>query len=139
MQMTTLLWRALLFAVVTAIASVLAEFAFDLVMHQLAKPIVFTSFFSVSLYSVLMSFVPFWPSPSRLSSAAIKLGGRLLLLSEVTLFVASAILASSWYMDYRHVLFPINVSFVASAYVFLLLLTLAANLSKLRTEWISAA
>jgi len=133
--MATLAWRSLLLAVVVAVASFLAEVTFDLVMRQLGKPVVFTSVFAVTLYSALMGFVPSWPSPSRLSSAAIKLSGRVLLLVEVTLLVGSAILASSRYVEYRHVLSPMNFYFVAGAYVFPLLVALVTNFSRLKAEW----
>jgi hypothetical protein len=126
--------RALLYAIFLATIMIISEvvfvFATKLIDHQLP----FTSFFSVGFFAVSTGFVPFMPSPSRLSSVPLGLGARVLLVIEYTAFVAVAILASSKFMLYEHIVIPNSAAQCMSAYVVITVISLISNFSKLKRE-----
>jgi hypothetical protein len=130
----TLLLRAFLLALVTAILAIAAESIFVFAMRLSGHHVLFTSFWALVLFAVLMAFMPVWPSPSRISSTPIGLGGRVLLLIEFTIFVAAAIFASAKFMAYQHVVVPVEIWFAAYAYGLVLVVMLFANFSRLRRE-----
>ncbi|HWB44515.1 MAG TPA: hypothetical protein VG900_03675 [Hyphomicrobiaceae bacterium] len=103
-------------------------------MRWIGHPVLFTSFWALSMFSGMVGFLPSQPSPSRISTAPIGLAGRALLVIETGAFVAGAMFASSRFMAWRHIVMPVEIWFAAYAYVLILVVMLFANFSRLRRE-----
>ncbi len=130
----TMMLRALILVLFIAGMAMLGELVFVYGMRLFGHPVYFTSFFAVGFFSCFVGFLPTLPSPSRISSMPIGVGGRVVLLIEITLAVALAIFASSKFMAYEHVVVPIDLAFAAYAYGLILVATLIANFGRLRRE-----
>ncbi len=126
--------RAFFLAAFLAAISVAGELIVVEVLRMNNPNLPFSSFYAVGMFCGLSGFLPFQPSPSRISSTPISLFGRLLLLLEFTLFVVAAMFASSQFMASRHVVVPVEISFAAYAYGLILIVMLFANFGRLRRE-----
>jgi hypothetical protein len=126
--------RAFLLAIFVAVVALAAELFFVFAMRIVAHPVYVTSFGGLLLFTTMMGFLPVWPSPSRISKTPITLAGRALLLIEFTAFVAAAMVASSRFMAWRHIVMPVEIWFAAYAYVLILVVMLIANFGRLKRE-----
>ena len=128
-----LLLRAFLFALFVAAISLAAEWMFVAVM-ALSRGVPFTSFMALGFFSASMGWIAAYPSPSRISLKPIRLAGRCLLVIETAVLVAVAMFASSRFMAYRHIYFPIEVRFAAYVFGLFFGVSLLYNFRRLRHE-----
>jgi hypothetical protein len=129
-----LLVRGFAVSVILAGISLIGELIFVVAMRFSGHDVVFTSFYAVGLFAAIMGFIPFQPAPCPVIPAPVSLIGRFLLLIEISLFVATAISASSAFIEVTHASLAIDIQFATFAYLLVLLLSLATNSRRLIQE-----
>lgn len=127
-------FRCLVVVAFVAALSLAAELLFVVAMRAVGKPVLPTSFLSVTLFSVSLGFVPFRPSPSRLSEVPLPWSSRIVLLIETAAAVAAFVAFCSWYTHHRHIHLQLSATLPAGAYIFLLLFSFTLDFKQLNSE-----
>lgn len=119
--------RAFLMTLFLACLAIFGEIAFVLIAKIFGRPIQFSSFYALIVFSGLAGFVPLSATPNRLSDAVLSAKHRVLLVFEIALLVTIAIVASASYMANKAATIDHGVELSVGAYCFALVISLIVN------------
>ncbi len=119
-----------LFGVSAICAEIMLIYAINLFLH----PARFTSIYALILFVCMAGFIPFLPTPSRISATQLGVRQRVSLTVEVTIMVAVAVIASSQYVSNNGIFIGVDVAVAAYFYLLILAVTFVSNFSKLKAH-----